>query len=477
MSSRDPSIAPELPQTLEWLNLAAPLRMAQLHGRVCALGFINAGSAWSLQRLHDLGQIQARFGERLQVVAIHVPRFDHERDARRVAKRLNRQGFTFPIAHDLDWQAWQHYGIDAWPSIVLIDGQGRIRDRIVGDGALRELDVRVAALCAEGGLAATSTDAIELLRNSEPSLPLRFPIGLAVDRQYLYVADSGHHRVLECDHAGRVLRQFGSGGAGFIDGPMELAAFSHPHGLCLHRDVLYVADSGNHAVRRIQLRTGDVDTLCGVGRAGAPSEGPVANARSLTLDQPRAVALSGDALLVACAGDNRIWNYDLGRDVMTLAAGSGALDVLDGIGREAAFAEPVSLAVVQQVLYVCDAAGSAIRTLNTRSGQVTTLIGVGMWEHGYDDGVRSQARLQHPQAIALDPGAPMLWIADSGNDQLRTLRLGGGELTTHALPQRLHAPCGLAVADGIVWIADTDAHAVMRLDTHSGALRHVPVGE
>ena len=71
----------------------------------------------------------------------------------------------------------------------------------------------------------------------------------------------------------------------------------------------------------------------------------------------------------------------------------------------------------------------------------------------------------------------MLWIADSGNDQLRTLRLGGGELTTHALPQRLHAPCGLAVANGIVWIADTDAHAVMRLDTHSGALRHVPVGE
>ncbi len=473
----DASIAPEFPQTLEWLNLVEPLRMAQLRGRICALGFVNAGSAWSLQRLHDLEQLRTRFGERLQVVAVHVPRFDHERDGRRVAKGLNQHGFGFPIAHDPDWEAWQHYGIDAWPTVVLIDGHGQVRERVVGDGPFRELDARVAALCAEGGLNAPAPDAIQLRRNGEPSLPLRFPIGLAVDGQYLYVADSGHHRVLECDQAGRVLRQFGSGGAGFIDGPMELAAFCRPHGLCLYRGVLYIADTGNHAVRRVRLRTGEIDTLCGAGRPGVPTEGPVSQPRAVAFDQPCAVALSGEALQIACIGDNRIWSYDLGRDALQLAAGSGALEVLDGVGREAAFAEPTALAAVQQMLYVCDGAGSAIRTLNTRSGQVTTLIGVGPWNHGSNDGVRSEARLQHPQAIALDPDAPMLWIADSGNDLLRTLRLGGGELSTYSLPQPLHAPSGLVVAGGVVWIADTDAHAVLRLDTHSGALRHVPIGE
>jgi streptogramin lyase len=70
-----------------------------------------------------------------------------------------------------------------------------------------------------------------------------------------------------------------------------------------------------------------------------------------------------------------------------------------------------------------------------------------------------------------------LWIADSGNDQLRMLRLGGGELATYPLPRPLHAPGGLAVANGVVWIADTDAHAVLRLDTHNGAMHHVPIGE
>ena len=112
-----------------------------------------------------------------------------------------------------------------------------------------------------------------------------------------------------------------------------------------------------------------------------------------------------------------------------------------------------------------------------RSGRVTTLVGNDLWDFGAQDGSRSEARLQQPQAIALDPSAPVLWIADSGNDALRSLRLGGGEMTTYTLPQRLHAPSGLLVGDGEVWVADTDAHAVLRLDTVSGALRHVPIGE
>ena len=473
----DVSIAPEFPQNLEWLNLSEPLRMAQLRGKVCAVAFINAGSAWSQQRLNDLAHLRARHGGRLNVVAVHVPRFEHERDARRVAKRLSRQKLDFPIAHDPDWTLWQQYGIEAWPTVVLLDGEGRIRERWVGDGQVRELDSAVTAL-NDAIVPRSRNDApIELRSLREPMLPLRFPVGVAVNANYLYVADSGHHRVLECDHGGRVLRQFGSGGPGFIDGPMELSAFNRPHGICLQRDMLYVADSGNHAVRRIQLRTGDIDTICGAGRPGEPVEGEVTDPRAVALDQPRALALSAEAMHIATAGDNRVWTYDMGKRELRLLAGSGALGVADGTGKRASFAEPVGLATVQQMLYVCDAAGSAIRSVNARSGQVTTLLGEDAWNFGQADGARVEARLQQPQAIALDPDAPVLWIADSGNDTLRMLRLGGGELATFELPQRLHAPSGLVIADRVAWIADTDAHAVLRLDIQTGALRHVPIGE
>ena len=71
----------------------------------------------------------------------------------------------------------------------------------------------------------------------------------------------------------------------------------------------------------------------------------------------------------------------------------------------------------------------------------------------------------------------MLWIADSGNDQLCTLRLGGGVLSAVTLPQPLHGPAGIAVANGVVWIADTDAHAVLRYDPADGSLRQISIGE
>lgn len=473
----DAAPAPEFPASLEWLNLTDPLRMAQLRGKVCAMAFVNLGSAWCQQRLADLGHLRARHRDRLQVVAVHVPRFDAEREVRRSSKRSHFQQHDFPIAHDGDWTLWQHYGIDAWPTVVLIDGDGRVRERIVGEGGLRGLDARVAALIGELTPQLVNVDPIRLRRTGEPPLPLRFPVGLALSGNYLYVADSGHHRVLECDTSGRILRQFGSGSPGFIDGPMELAALSRPHGICVERDVLYVADTGNHAVRAIELRTGDIKTICGAGRPGTTVEGPLVDPRAVALDQPRDVVLSGDKLYIASAGDNRIWRLDLGTSEIALLAGNGRLAVGDGNGAMAAFAEPVSLACVQQTLYVCDAAGSAVRSVHVRTGQVSTLIGQDPWEFGRVDGARTDARLQHPQALALDPGAPLLWIADGGNDTLRRLRLGGGELTTFELPQRLHAPGGLAVSRDAVWIADSDAHAVLHLDPSTGALRHVPIGE
>ena len=474
----EPTPAPEFPSSLEWLNLARPLRMAQLRGKITAIAFVNAGSAWCQQRLADLVTLRKRHGEHLHVVAVHVPRFDHERDARRVMKRLHRQTLDFPIAHDADWVMWQHFGIEAWPTVVMLDGKGRIRDRVVGDSPIRDLDSLFSKLRAEESPQSINPEPIELRRSREPDLPLRFPIGIAANQQYLYVVDSGHHRVLECTHAGRIHRQFGSGGAGFIDGPMELAAFQNPQGLWLQRDALYVADTGNHAVRRIKLSTGDVDTLCGAGRAGTPTEGPVQDPRSVALDQPRAVAVSPSNLVcIATAGDNRIWAYDLGERSIRLLAGSGQMELADGEGAAAGFVGPSSLAIVQQILYVCDEAGSAIRSVHLRTRQVTTLVGQGAWQFGNLEGSRADALLQQPQAISLDGASPVLWAADSGNDQLRTLRLGGGEVSTISLPQRLHAPAGLAVVNGIVWIADTDAHAVLRFDPADGNLRQIPIGD
>jgi hypothetical protein len=195
------------------------------------------------------------------------------------------------------------------------------------------------------------------------------------------------------------------------------------------------------------------------------------------LNHPLALAVAGNQVHIASAGDNRIWSCDLGRAELHLRAGSGRLDMRDGNAMMAAFAQPAGLAAVQQVLYVCDALGSAVRSLQLRTDLVQTLVGQGPWEFGDADGPRSSARLQHPQGIALSADAPLLWIADSGNGMLRTLRLGGGELSTVELPRRLHGPTGLAIAGGSVWIAETDAHGVLRYDIATGSLEDVSISE
>lgn len=469
-----PPIAPRLPDSLHWLDAGTALREPWCRGRLTAVAFFNSGSAWSMQALADLQAICARHPQRLRGFGVHLPRFDHERDPRRVLKRLHRFGVSLPVAHDADWVVWQQYGARAWPSVALVDDAGRIAAWFEGDGGSAGLEARLESW--DGG-GAPEDAADRLVRQREPELPLRFPVGLAVTDQYLYVADSGHHRILECTHGGRLLRQFGSGDAGFFDGAADQAALCRPHGLCLLRGALYVADTGNHAVRRIDLRSGEVSTLCGTGRRGAPVAGEVRDARQVALDGPRAVAAMHDQLHVAMSGDNRVWSYDLGRARLACTAGSGRLDVRDGVGAEAAFGQPVALAAVQQALYVCDAAGSAIRSLQLRDQTVQTLVGEGPWAFGDADGARAGARLQDPQAIALDPDAPLLWIADTGNDRLRTLRLGGGELSTVPLARRLHGPAGIAVGAGAVWIADTDAHAVLRKDARTGELHHLPIGE
>ena len=467
------TLVPGLHSSLHWLN-ASPPAAPHLRGWLTAIAFVNIGSAWSIQALHDLQALRLRHPGRLRVLAVHVPRFDHERDPKRVLKRANRHGITLPLAMDADWVAWQQWGVRTWPTVVLVDGEGDVQGRLEGGDALAELDKRLQALA---GTPTMDDDGVQARKVREPAMPLMFPTGLAVTPQYLYVADSGHHRVLECSHAGRILRVFGTGDPNLIDGDPGHASFHCPHGLALQRDLLYVADTGNHAVRQINLRSGETRTLCGNGRRGTPTEGPVHESSSVRLDAPRAVAVANDQLHIALTGDNKVWTYDLGRGLLTFRAGSGELAVKDGMGSMAAFAQPVSLAAVQQMLYVCDSAGSAIRTLQLRDHAVQTLLGQGAWAFGHVDGPRNIAQLQEPQAIALDPDAPLLWICDAGNDRLRSLRLGGGDLTTHMLPQPLHGPSGLAVGAGAVWIADTDAHAVLRVDPKTGAVQHVPIGE
>jgi DNA-binding beta-propeller fold protein YncE len=467
--------APELQDGLEWINCAPTTLLAQ-RGYVVVVVFWSAGSAYSHNLLEEVSQLRVKYAGALQVIAVHVPKFEAERDPKFVRKACSKLGIGVRVAHDSGFISWQHYGIAAWPTAVVVDPQGIVRQFVVGDRQREALETVIAKMIADEGIPVIEGKAAPL-RDSEPQMPLSFPNGICVSDRLLYVTDSGHHAVLECTREGRVLRRFGGGTADFIDGAGSAAAFRYPRGLALGRDVVYVADTGNHALRRIRLLDGDVMTVIGSGQSGQPTEGAIAAVRSVSLNQPWSVAVSDDRVYVALAGCNQIWAYDRAQNRLEHVAGSGALALLDGDGRESAFAHPAGLSLVHSLLYVVDAAASAVRSVQTASGKVQTLMGQGLFEFGDAVGTRVDARLQYPLAVVKDPDTAHLWVLDSYNNAIRKLKLGGGEVTRFELSSKLQCPSAMAASSGALWIANTNAHEVLHVDTSSGAVRRLPVGE
>lgn len=468
-------LAPEFSGSLEWVNAPAP-SLTQQRGRVVILGFWHAASAYCHNLLDDLRFIHGKHADGVSVFGIHTPKFEAERDQRLVQKAINRHGVRFPVASDPGFVTWQHYGVRAWPSIAVLDPQGHLVEIRSGDMQRDTLDALVAQLLDTAGANHQRVfESIQPALRPEPRAPLSFPSGLAVTQNHLYIADTGHHRVLECGHDGRILRQFGSGNAGFLDGTSGECSFDSPRGLTVMKDMLFIADTGNHALRRVRLLSGEVDTLAGIGRPGQPSAAGVPAEQPL--NAPWDVCGAYDKLYIAMAGLQQVWEYDLGKRSMRPVAGSGRLGMVDGIGTGAALAQPSGIAMVQQTLYVVDSAASAIRSVHLANGGVQTLVGHGPFDYGDQDGTRSAARLQYPLALALDPRSPLLWIADTYNDGLKMLRLGGGDLRRFEIDYRLHQPSAVAASPGVLWVANTSAHEVVRIDLDAGTARRLPVGE
>jgi sugar lactone lactonase YvrE len=466
----------EFPDFPVWLNVK-PFAVRDCRGTALVLAFVNASSVWCAERIAELERWCARHANCFQLVVIQVPRFDSEREPARALKLLRSQGVAAPILLDHEWEAWRRFGIESWPTLVLIDAQGKEQRRLVGSND--DLDKALLELCQGQLASAEKSLQTKIEFNPEPQTVLRFPAGIAASEQRLYVADSGRHRILECTHAGRVLRQFGTSSAGLIDGGIDEAAFHRPRGLALGRDTLYVADAGNHAVRRIDLNSGRTVTLCGNGSVGSPIEGLLGKAAAVSLDHPYGVTLVGNRVLIAMAGDNRIWGYDQVQMTLQICAGTGALEHLDGSLRSSAFAQPCSLVALHNRLFVCDALSSSIRAVQLLGGQVQTLHGgAGVWRCNADAVKRDGGALQFPQAVALEAGSTqLLWVADTGNGRLCRLRLRDGELSPLPLPRRLHGVSGLAVTAGSVWIAETDAHAILCYDIAAGGLSEVKIQE
>lgn len=246
----------------------------------------------------------------------------------------------------------------------------------------------------------------------------RAPTGVAIDSNgNVFVADSGNHVIRRISAStGAVSTWAGSGVAGYANGIGTAAQFNGPRALAIDTaGNLYVADTGNHVIRKISP-TGTVTLL-----AGSPGVRGRADGASATFNGPAGVAVSPQGIVYVADTQNHLVRSLSLSGVVATVAGSGSPGAQDGTGAKAGFSLPMGLAVdAQAMVYVADAGNHAVRQIQLLGAVGTVLTIAGTGRSAYSEGVGTAVGFDQPTAVALDAAGQLL-ITEGGGNRLRSL--------------------------------------------------------
>jgi thiol-disulfide isomerase/thioredoxin len=475
MASRARVRAPELIGRGGWLNTGEKdPTLADLRGSIVILDFWTFCCVNCLHVLDELRELEEKHRDTVVIIGVHSPKFVHEADHQAVADAVERYEVHHPVLDDPDLATWKQYAVRAWPTLTVIDPEGYVVGQHSGEGHAHALETLVAELEAEHAAKGT------LRCGDGPYVPpepvptdLRFPgKALLLPEGTLLVSDSTRHALVEMAADGEtVVRRIGTGERGFTDGGPDEARFSEPQGLALLPDGgVVVADTVNHALRRLDLVTGEVTTLAGTGRQwwqGSPTSGP---AREVDLSSPWDVAWFEGRLWIAMAGVHQLWTYDPAEGSVRVAAGTTNEGLADGPAAEAWFAQPSGLAAADDRLWIADSETSALRYVD-REFAVHTVVGSGLFDFGHRDGPAGQALLQHPLGVTALPDGSVA-VSDTYNHALRRYDPSTGEVTTLATDLREPSDAVLVGGDAPeIVVVESARHRLTRLRLPEEAVR------
>jgi len=472
---------PELPANMEWLNTQGEsVALAELRGKIVVLHFWTYSSVNCAQALRDIEWLRKRYPDTLSVVGVHSPKFPNEQQSDNLQKAINRHYVRYPVVNDAQHAIWKEFGITIWPSIIYIDPEGYVVGVMRGDIKRKQLDKLIQQSITDAEKKKTLRRSRLLPRlKPEPSLDLKFPGKVLVTHERMYISDSGHNRILECMPNGRIVHTFGSGVDGLIDGPGQTAAFDSPQGLIYVDRHLFVADAGNHAIREIDLINREVSTIAGMGRPGLVKGFDVyPEPLNVPLNSPWDLDYADGHLYISMAGSHQLWSMDLNTKAIGVLSGTGQEGLVDGNAHAANLAQPLAICIgedVEKMLFFADAGSSAIRAVRLRDNNVQTIIGKGLFDFGDKDGNKAAARLQHPMGLCYDARRKVLWVADSYNNKIKHIKLFNGTISSVTGQVRLNEPGGMSIYDNKLYIANTNAHKITRIDLDSGHLEDLEV--
>lgn len=221
--------APELPQNYSWLNTDKPLSLKQLKGRVVILDFWTYCCINCLHILPDLKYLEQKYQDSLTIIGVHSGKFDNEKETENIRQAILRYDIEHPVIVDSGFRVWEEYAVRAWPTLMIIDPEGYVVGSVSGEGKrniVEELIQRLIQQHRDKGTINFQELSLTLEKQRQPLItPLAFPGKVLATEAGLFIADSGHHRLVMSSFDGEILHLIGTGKSGLTDGAFDEAQF------------------------------------------------------------------------------------------------------------------------------------------------------------------------------------------------------------------------------------------------------------
>ncbi|MGI8785519.1 MAG: IPT/TIG domain-containing protein [Acidobacteriota bacterium] len=374
----------------------------------------------------------------------------------------------------------------SYPQGIAIDAQGNLLIADTGSNRIRRVDAKTGIISTVAGRHSSMFGSgFDGDGRAATSALLNGPKGITVDAQgNLYIADTGNNRIRRVDSSGFITTIAGNGQGGYSgDGvPATATALNLPKRVTLDSSGnIYIADTDNHRVRKINAANQTISTIAGNGQEGLAGDNILATNSSLRFPHELAFDSAGN-IFIAESGHHRIRKIDTSGVITTLAGTGERGSSGDGGPASAAtfeFPQGIVLDAAGQIFFIADTDNHRIRRID--SGGIIGSFAGGASQNAFlgDDGPAWRAALSKPYAIAVD-SANRLFIADSENSRVRRVDPASGLITTVAGTERyasyngdnkpaiqasLKSPKGVTIdPSGNIYIADTGNHRVRKVD-------------
>lgn len=439
-----------------------------------------------MHTLPVLAELEKKYeGQPVVFIGVHSAKFFNEQDRKNIEQAVVRYEISHPVIVDKKMAVWNKFGVTGWPTIVIIDPNGTLVYRQSGEGQKDMIEDTIDVLLEKHAKSHTlAREPIKIVKTMQKnSATLSFPGKISISNNRIAISDSNHNRVIVTDLSGKILHTIGSGKAGLEDGNFSEALFFRPQGVVWKDDLIFVADTENHALRKINFQDNQVTTLVGTGKQG-PWRSPGGKGKETAISSPWDVAIKNNLVFIAMAGNHQIWTYDISTDFARPFAGNGQEDIVDANRMQAQLAQPSGIFAYNDVVYFTDSETSSVREIDLKTDHVRTIAGHGLFTFGHKDGKTSESLFQHP--LGLCAVEDKIFVADTYNSAIREINHDNDSVVTLVGKQGTDTMCrlddpscdtlGLYEPSDVEWyqdklyITDTNNHLIRIYDLKTNVL-------